>query len=386
MLKYHPIKVCSLGLLLLFTLTSCPPAGMLDDPGFEVGQDTLLPPAIILMIGDGMGLSQLSAAIYSSPNPLSIEQFPVVGFQKTYSSSDLVTDSAASATAIACGTKTYNGAIGLSADTLPCYTILEEAHDRGLATGLIATATIVHATPAAFAAHQSMRVFYEDIAEDMSLSGVDLLIGGGKRYFDRRHKDDRDLLAEMQTRGYLVADYYNGNLSDVTPDPQRKFIFLTADNHPLPVSQGRSYLSYASRLAGEFLTRRSKKGFFLMIEGSQIDWANHGNEGRLMIQETLDFNRAIEEAVDFARRRGNTLVIVTADHESGGFAINPGSKQGRIKTAFTTNGHTATMVPVYAYGPGAEAFSGIYENTELYHKMRAFLEFPNDVTTIQKSP
>lgn len=329
-----------------------------------------------------MGLSQMSAAMYTSATPLALEQFPFVGFHKPYSSSDLITDSAAGATAFACGEKTYNGAIGVSADTIPMQTILEEANIRGLGTGMVATSTIVHATPASFAAHQPMRILYEQIAEDMCNSKVDLLIGGGKRYFDRRKSDDRDLLAELQSRGYLVADYFNGKLSDVIPDPKLKFAYFTADNHPLPVNQGRSYLSYASRLAAEFLNVRSnEEGFFLMIEGSQIDWANHGNEGKLAIQETLDFDRAVGEVLRFAEKRGNTLVIVTADHESGGMALQPGSKRGRIKTKFTTNGHTGSLVPVYAYGPGAEDFGGIYENTEIYYKMRDFLGWGDEKMT-----
>ncbi len=337
------------------------------------------------MIGDGMGLSQMSAALYTSPSPLALEQFPIIGFHKAYSFDNLVTDSAAGATAFATGEKTYNGAIGVGPDTIAIQTIMEEAKLRGLATGLVATSTIVHATPASFSAHQPMRILYEQIAEDLAQSQVDLMIGGGKRYFDRRKSDDRDLLAELQSRGYLVADYFNGRLSDVVPDPKLKFAFFTADNHPLPVSQGRSYLSYASRLSAEFLNVRAKdKGFFLMIEGSQIDWANHGNEGKLAIQETLDFDRSIGEVLRFARNRGNTLVIVTADHESGGMAVQPGSKRGRVKTEFTTNGHTGSLVPVYAYGPGAEAFGGIYENTEIYHKMRAFLGWGEEKMTAEQ--
>jgi alkaline phosphatase len=332
------------------------------------------PPAIILLIGDGMGLTQLSAALYSSAAPLNMERMPVVGFIKTQAMPDLVTDSAAAGTALACGVKTYNGAIGLTHDTLPCPSILEIAREGGMATGMVVACALVHATPATFAAHQPLRVFYEDIALDIATANIDLLIGGGKRYFDRRDNDDRDLLAEMQTRGYVVRDYFNGDLHTIKPDTARRFFYLTADNHPLPVSQGRTYLSYATQMGLEFLHVRGKdKGFFLLVEGSQIDWANHANEGKLAIQETLDFDRTVGRALDFAQRRGNTLVIVTADHESGGMAIQPGSKRGKVKTEFTTNGHTAAMVPLLAYGPGSEAFAGIYENTEVFHKMRRFL-------------
>lgn len=335
-------------------------------------------PAIILLIGDGMGLSHISAAIHSSRTPLAMEQMPFVGFHKTYSYSDLITDSAAGATAFACGIKTYNNSIGMGPDSLPCYTILEEAEDRGLATGLVATSTIVHATPAAFIAHETMRTSNEGIAADFLETDIDIFIGGGKRYFDRREEDDRNLIAELGFKGYVVKDYFDNTLDRINIDPTRKFAFFTADSQPVSVAQGRTYLSYATRVATEFLDRYTDKGFFLMIEGSQIDWANHANEGRLAIQEVLDFDRAVSEALSFARKRGNTLVIVTADHETGGMALNPDSKPGKVETVYCNNAHTATMVAVLAYGPGAEAFSGIYENTDIYHKMRAFLQFDDD--------
>lgn len=331
------------------------------------------PPAVILMIGDGMGLSQLSAAIYSSSNPLSLETFPIIGFHKAYSSDNLITDSAAGATAFACGKKTYNGAIGLDADTVACQTLLEEAESYGLATGLVATSSIVHATPAAFAAHQKMRIFYEEIAADLCESGVDFFIGGGKRYFDRRYSDERNLAEELESKNYIVGDFLRGRLQNARIDPSKNFAFFTADNQPLPVNQGRSYLGYASRIGAEFLhIRGASKGFFLMIEGSQIDWANHSNEGKWAILETLDFDRAIGEVLDFAKQRGNTLVVVTADHESGGMALQNGSRMGKVKTEFTSNGHTGSLVPVYAFGPGAEMFGGIYENTAIHDKIRQF--------------
>lgn len=332
-----------------------------------------------------MGLTQFSAALYSSSNKLALESFPVIGFHKSYSADNLVTDSAAGATAFACGQKTYNGAIGINADSVECQTILEEAESLGLATGLIATSSIVHATPASFAAHQKMRIFYEEIAVDLCDSGVDLFIGGGKRYFNRRNSDNRDLVAELKYKNYLVKDFINGSLQGAKLNPAMNFAFFTADNQPLPVNQGRSYLSYASKIGAQFLhLRGAEKGFFLMIEGSQIDWANHSNQGKWSISETLDFDRAVGEVLAFAKKRGNTMVIVTADHETGGMAIQKGSKKGRIKTEFTTNGHTAALVPVYAFGPNAELFGGIYENTAIYHKIREFFSWENSGNSTMK--
>ncbi|MEO0556538.1 MAG: alkaline phosphatase, partial [Bacteroidota bacterium] len=275
---------------------------------------------------------------------------------------------------VACGIKTYNGSIGMSMDSIPHRTILEEAEAQGIATGLVATCFIVHATPAAFYAHQPLRTMNEEIALDLVDKDVDLIIGGGKKYFDRRDQDDRNLYEELQEKGYQVSDYSKLDLTQVNFHTRSKVIHFTADRHPVPVSAGRNYLPYASKAAPRFLKNyNSDKGFFLMIEGSQIDWAGHGNEGDLMIEEVLDFDRAVGEALRFAQADGNTLLIVTADHETGGMAINPGSKIGEINTEFTTNGHTAALVPVYAYGPGAEDFQGIYENTAIYYKMKRLL-------------
>lgn len=340
------------------------------------------PKNVILLIGDGMGLSQISAAMFSNNAKLNLEQMPVLGFHKSYSYDDLVTDSAAGATAFACGIKTFNGAIGVDKDTLGVKTILEEAEENGLATGLIATSTIVHATPAAFIAHVVSREQYEEIAVDMLKTPVDLLIGGGKKYFDRREIDNRNLYEEFAQKGYKVTDYSQEDLHEMRWDPSENLIYLTADKHPLNVAAGRDYLPFATRRGLEFLEKRGKdKGFFIMIEGSQIDWACHANDGKLAIKEALDFDRAVGEALNFARSRGNTLVIVTADHECGGMALNPGSKMNKVETAFTTINHTASMIPVFAYGPMSKQFAGIFENTSINQKMRRALGFVE-----QKSP
>jgi len=364
-----------LGFLILglVVLTTC--SSPQQVPSYREIPFTEQPKNIILLIGDGMGLSQISAAMYSNKNRLNLEYFPVVGFHKSYAYNDLVTDSAAGATAFACGVKTYNSAIGMTRDTLPCTNILEEAEAKGLATGLVATATIVHATPAAFIAHQPLRVQYEEIATDMLDVEVDLLIGGGMQYFTRRESDRRNLVKEFKNKGYEVYSYLDRDLAQLPFNTRANLLYFTADKHPVPVAAGRDYLSFAARLSPYFLEKRSDQGFFLMIEGSQIDWMCHSNDAQGAIKETLDFDRAVGEALDYARESGNTLVIVTADHETGGLALNPGSKMGKIDGAFTTNGHTATLIPVFAFGPGSDLFSGIYENTDIHQKMRQALGF-----------
>lgn len=336
---------------------------------------TTKPKNIVLLIGDGMGLSQISGAIYNSNKQLQFEKFPVIGFQKTFSKDNLITDSAASATAIATGVKTKNSSIGVDENEMPVTSILEEAESHGLATGLVATSSIVHATPASFIAHQRSRNLYEQIAEDFLKTDIDLFIGGGKQFFDRRNVDDRNLIEELKAKNYLVYDYFRHEIYQAKPDPKKNFAYFTADNQPVSAFQGRDYLPYVTEIALNFLDNRSDKGFFMMIEGSQIDWSCHANQGIPLLAEIEDFDKAVEKVFEFAKKDGETLVIVTADHETGGCAINPGSKRKHLEMAFTTNGHTASMVPVFAYGPQAELFEGIYDNTGVYDRMKEALGF-----------
>lgn len=335
------------------------------------------PKNIILMIGDGMGLTQITAGMYSNNNFLYLEKFPSIGLHKSYSSDNLVTDSAAGATAFACGKKTYNGAIAVDPDTSALKTILEEAEDRGLATGLVATCSITHATPASFIAHAPQRKQYEKIATFFLETEVDYFVGGGKKFFDRRETDDRNLYAELENKGYEISDYFKSDFEKVAIDSKKNFGYFTADEEPLPKAQGRDYLVPAVKEAMKFLDKHDEanKGFFLMIEGAQIDWGGHANNSEYIISEMLEFNEAIGKVLEFAEKDGETLVIVTADHETGGYAINPGSSQDTIRAGFTSDYHTAVMIPVFAYGPGAEIFRGIYENTAIYHKMKAAFGF-----------
>lgn len=326
------------------------------------------PKNIILMVGDGMGVTQISAGLYMNDNQLNLERFPVIGLHKSYASDNLITDSAAGATAFSIGEKTYNGAIGVLPDSTAKQTILELAAEKGWATGLVATSEITHATPASFIAHQPSRKMYEAIAADFLKTDFDLIIGGGKKHFDDREEDDRDLTAELQTKGYVVSSFLDTKIEEVDLSVN-KLAYFTANVKPLPAAQGRDYLPYASKAATEFLDGKSENGFFLMIEGSQIDWGGHANDADYIITEMLDFDKALGHVLDFAAKDGETLVIVTADHETGGFAIHYGSTMGNVETGFTTDYHTADLIPVFAYGPGAELFSGIYENTAIYHKM-----------------
>ncbi len=328
---------------------------------------------VILLIGDGMGLTHISAGMYFNNNQSQFERFPVAGLQKAYSASDLITDSAAGATAFASGIKTYNGAIGVNTDSMPVRTILEQAEEKGLATGMVVTSTLTHATPACFIAHVRNRKFEEEIATFFLKTEVDFLAGGGKKFFDQRTVDSRNLIKELQAKGYQINDFSQNAENASPPDPSKNFIYFSADGDPAKASEGRTYLAPYSVAAAKHLKQRSEKGFFLMIEGSQIDWGGHANNSDYIVSEVVDFDQTIGKILDFAAADGETLVIVTADHETGGYAINPGSELGKIRGAFTTNQHTAQLVPVFAFGPGAELFSGIYENTAIYEKMKTVL-------------
>lgn len=328
---------------------------------------------VVFLIGDGMGLTQITAGLYANKNRLNLERCRVIGLHKATPSNTLVIDSAAGATAFACGVKTYNGAIGVGPDSLPRKTLLEMAEERGWATGLIATSTIVHATPASFIAHNIYRKNYEEIAEAFPGSGIDYFVGGGLKFFSNRKKDERDLIAEMKAKGYLIGDYFNSEFDAIKPSPDRPFGFFTANEDPLTVENGRDYLERASLQALEFLKKRSPKGFFLMIEGSQIDWGGHANNGPYIVREMIDFDNTIGKVLDWADSHPGTLVVITADHEAGGCAIQPESTWDELKFGFTTPGHSGTMIPVFAYGTGADRFAGIYENTAIFEKTRALL-------------
>lgn len=319
---------------------------------------------VILMIGDGMGISQVYAGMTANKGTLNLEKCQFVGFSKTYSANNYITDSAAGGTAIACGTKTNNGAIGVDEDGNPVKSILEYASENGLATGVVASCAITHATPASFVAHQPSRKMEEEIAEDFVNSDVTLFIGGGKKQFESR-ADKVNLLKKLTEKGFQLAF----DLDDIKKITTGKLAGLVADKHPDPYPKRGEFLPESVKAAINLL-KNDDDGFFLMIEGSQIDWASHANNGKATVNEVLDFDRAIKVAFDYADKDPNTLVIVTADHETGGMALTGGElSTGKVKTAFTTTGHTSVMVPLFAYGAGAIEFAGIYENTAIFSKI-----------------
>lgn len=316
---------------------------------------------VIFLIGDGMGLNQVYAAMSKSDNKLNIERCQSIGFSKTYSADNYTTDSAAGGTALSSGTKTNNGVIGMNSDSVAIPSILQIAKQNKLSTGIVVTSSVTHATPASFLAHQINRKMEEEIALDILASDADVFIGGGKDFFTKR-KDGKDLTKELAQKGYGI--YYT--LESASNSKSKKIAGLFAPNGMPSIKEGRgNMLPQSTQLALNTLSQ-NKKGFFLMVEGSQIDWGGHANDIDYIVNETLDFDKAVGVAMDFADKHKGTLVIVTADHETGGLSIMNGNKAKKeIQTAFTTTNHSSVPVPIYTYGTGAKKFSTFLENTDI---------------------
>ncbi|HYQ55857.1 MAG TPA: alkaline phosphatase [Draconibacterium sp.] len=326
------------------------------------------PKNIILLIGDGMGVTEVFSGLTANRGSLFIENCRYIGFSKTQSADNYITDSAAGGTALSSGVKTYNGAIGVDTDTAAVKTILEAAEDNGLATGLVSTSAITHATPASFIAHQPNRNMYEAIAADFLETDIDVFIGGGINHFSKR-RDGRNLLNDLQDKGYTVEV----DLDKIAKIKQGKLAGLTAAEHTDRIDGRSNMLPVATKTALNILDDNNK-GFFLMVEGSQIDWGGHASSTVYIVEEMLDFDQTIGVALEFAAKDGETLVLVTADHETGGMALTGGDMStGMVRAEYPTTDHTAVMVPVFAYGPGAEEFIGIMENTDIHDKMKKLL-------------
>lgn len=330
------------------------------------------PKNVILMIGDGMGLAQICAGLTANGGHLFLDNFKAVGLSKTQSSDKYITDSAAGATALSAGVKSYNGAIGVAVDskgdTIAVKTILEMAEEKGMATGLVATSSVTHATPGSFIAHQKSRAYDEAIAMDFLNTDIDVFIGGGYKFFAKR-SDNKDLTIILKKNGYQVLQ----EMDQIAKVSSGKLAGLTADDKNEPYPNRELDLPLSTRTALNILAK-NKKGFFIMVEGSQIDWGSHYNNITYTVNEMLDFDRSIGEALEYASKDGETLIVITADHETGGLALTGGDMdKGMVRGEFITKGHTAIMVPIFAYGPGASEFTGIMENTEIAKKIISLL-------------
>ena len=321
------------------------------------------PKNIIIFIGDGMGVAHLYAGMTVHGQQFNIEKFPFAGLSKTYSANNYVTDSGAAGTAIATGEKTNNGMIGVKPDSTFVSSITETANKNGLASGVVSTCVVTHATPASFVAHNAGRGNYEDIAVDFLKGTIDVFIGGGENHF-RNRKDSVDLTIQLKEQGFDVVY----TLEDLKKSTSTKLAGLLAKGDMPKAADGRmGMLREMTAKAIEILSK-NKKGFVLMVEGSMIDWGAHARDIDYTVAEMIDFDDAIGAALEFAKADGKTLVVVTADHETGGLSLIGGDIASQTITPhFSSNDHTGSMVPVFSYGPGAEKFSGIHENTFFYN-------------------
>lgn len=313
--------------------------------------DSAQPPAdsAILFIGDGMGPMQVHLSRVEPGQPLEMEKLPVAGVVTTNSVGGRVTDSAAAGTALATGHKTENGRIGTDPDDQRLQNILERARSMYKSTGIITTDALHGATPASFAAHVDDRGKRSEIAAQMAGSGVDVLIGFWKGEFVPKsaggnREDNRDLIAEMRAKGYDVVFTRDELLKSKGDKVIANFEDETAPTLAEMVTNAVDRLS------------RDPDGFVLVVEQARIDWECHDHK----LPEAISFVRSLDKAVVAARsaalERGRTLVVITADHETGGLAPDG---------TFSTEGHTGTPVRLFAVGPGAEAFAGDLDNTDV---------------------
>jgi len=326
------------------------------------------PKNVILMIGDGMGLSQLSSTYYYMEEEPAFSRFKYIGLCRTSAGNSVVTQSSAAATALSTGYKTYNMAVGVDLDTVARENIVELVSKKGYMTGIIATSSVTDATPAGFYAHQPERYMQAEIARDLVESEIDFFAGGGIKYF--LDTTGTDLFKE---NGIEVNFAKLKNIKKPKAGDRYGFL-LESDRMPAMLEGRKDFLAKSSAIAIDFLST-GEHGYFLMIEGSQIDWAGHGNQVEYLKTEMNDFEQTVKSVMDYAEADGETLVIVTADHETGGFTLGAAGSNGydadysTINPTFASTNHSATLVPVLAFGPGAENFIGIYENTEIFHKL-----------------
>ena len=337
----------------------------IQDPVKIKSFEKVKPKNIILLIGDGTGFNQIALsrmAIAGYDSRLYLDKLPFTGISLTHSADNIVTDSAAAATAWSTGHKTNNKFLSIKPNKEVLQTLPEKLYRKGFLSGLVATSSITHATPAAFYAHVDNRYKEKEIARQLQGSSIDIALGGGKKFFD----------IDQENINYLY------NLNDLPkdgPGTSKRVIGLFANDGIRRSEASPTQLAMTSAAIEHLLSRTSNcSGFFLMSEGSQIDWAGHDNDAKKMIEEFRDFDATIKEVIKFINKNKNTLLIVTADHETGGLQILKRSKN-LIKVQWGTGSHTAGPVGVFSYGPGAENFEGTMDNTDIHNKILNLLSF-----------
>ena len=361
---------------------------------------------VIYLIGDGMGFGAVTSLLLSEDEMTGFEQASVIGLSETCSANNYVTDSAAGGTALATGTRTNNGFVGADPEGNQLTSVLRKAQAMGKKTGIVVNTTLTEATPAAFYAGVTSRKMVFDIAKQFTESNVDVAIGGGLDHFIAR-PDSLDLTATLIEKGYDVflnwetvlgtdsekfvgilplydlhrREENNGTASAAEGQEvclAAQLASLNEDVNTTHLSEPTVYLEKATVKALDILSRNNKDGFFLMIESAIIDGYGHNNDSDGMIVEMKEFNRTLQNMIDYVNNNPETLLVVTADHETGGTGVyynghKPGN-EGPVKLNFSTSGHTGTVVPIFAYGPGAENFAGLMKNTDVPKKIEALMK------------
>ena len=317
---------------------------------------------VIFLIGDGMGLEQVSCAWVLNHGKLNLDNMPVVGISRTYCLDDLITDSAAGGTALAVGVKTKYSHVGTDAEGNPVPSMLVKAQELGKKTGVVVTCHMADATPADFCCHSDDRYKYDEVIADYAECGVDYIAGGGLDYFGKNRKDARNIADEMAVKGYAVAHDEVELMEAHLPI----LALLADDNLPNALERGDLFRHMVGKGLAELSMQCGDKGFVMMIEGSSIDDWEHANKIDLAMEELLDFDRVLGDVLQWAAADGHTLVVVTADHATGALTLQDGNlEEGRIGVAFGNDGHNGIAVPFYVWGPGRDKFGGIMENSEL---------------------
>lgn len=326
---------------------------------------------VILFIGDGMSLAQWQTGMIMSDVPLNIERMRSVGIVQTNSLTDFNGDGPSHGTAIASGVSTRKGAVGIDANGQPVKTIIEYASEKGVATGIVSANTLAEGSIAPFVAHVKSRMQTEDIAEAYVKQSPDLFIGGGKDSFTHR-KDERNLIAELEKKGYGIAQ----SIEEIQNTHKEKLAVFLSDTILPDIVHGRGNTFPASVCSAIHYLDKHDNNFFLLVGNMFVDRASHSGNTELVGQETIDFDKAIGNALDFAEKDGNTLVIVVGGPEASGMTLvggNIANKEVVAKWSMPGMIHTGTMVPVFSYGVGSENFQGIMKNTDLFSRMKELL-------------
>ena len=385
------INLITIAALAMFAMTSC-----CNEPQVK---------NVIYLIGDGMGFGAVTSLLLTEDEPTGFEQAHVIGLSETCSANNYVTDSAAGGTALATGTRTNNGYVGADPEGNQLTSVLRKAQTYGMKTGIVVNTPLTEATPGSFYAGVTSRKMVFDIAKQFTESQVDVAIGGGLDHFIAR-PDSLDLTATLIEKGYDVylnwetvlnteSDKFVGILplydlhrreenNGTASAAEGQEVCLAAqmaaineDVNATHLSEPTVYLEKATVKALDVLSRNNKDGFFLMIESAIIDGYGHNNDGEGMVVEMQEFGRTLNAMIDYVNKHPETLLVVTADHETGGTGVyyngHKPANEGPLRLNFSTSGHTGTVVPIFAYGAGAENFAGVMKNTDIPKKIDALI-------------